>query len=596
MKKLLVLAIIALLVFGAYRVIKAELKTNLELNTKVAGVIDKIDEAGSSIIGMFKGLKKQGAELLQAAKTGPDSSEEQAAVEAVTLYLKHGGVISGKLLKKRGDSFTVEWKGSPFEVEAGQIARVEYKTERDVEWPYASDVAVVRTNGIILDGAITDVAGDEVKLLFTQGGGTMEMTIRRSDIDHLLFAPVCTRESSEIEKRLKAVFPKMKVYKDGNITLFTDSYDTWVKTYRKALAQKYTEIYLKFFKLFKGRKPVRQSFVVVFDDWEDYLKNMFADMGFVSLGIVGYFSPSDKVLYSYNAWGQRIEKFYFDWVNSVSGAYDNVSKNIRDRYKDGSVDIMVEGLSKELQDKYWDWYAIHREIATGQTLSVVKHELTHEILHNWELQNIIISKAKVNKNEMARKKKEILDAIEGQDREKLEQLFVQLFRMKKAEHEGLTLEAANSWLSEGMATYCETAPIGSINEERLFSFQESERKNAVNPIEFLTNFKMGSFSGLSGEAALDAYGESWALTTFLMEKYPDQFIAYQIKFATQKPKDGDEDLQWLLKAVGKDLPTLEKEFRTYMATYDVIEDPEVKLFMRYQTVKDAFYQVWERHR
>ncbi len=595
MKKLIVLTILALLVFGAYRFIKAELKTNLELNTKVAGVIDKIDDAGSFVSGIFKGLKRQGASLMRSATAGRDD-DGQEAVEAVTIYLKHGGVISGKLLKKTGDSFTVEWKGSPFEIGPRQIERVEYKTEREVEWPYTSDIVVVRTNGLILDGTITDLTGDEVTLLFAEGTGTMEMTIKRSDIDHLLFAPVCNKGSLEIEKRLRALFPKMKVYRDGNITLFTDSYDTWVRTYRKAIERKYTDIYLKFFKLFKEKKPAHQNFVVVFDDWEDYLKNMFADMGFVSLGVVGYFSPTDKVLYSYNAWGQKIEKFYFDWVNSVSGVYDNASKQIKDRHKDGAVDIMVEGLSKELQDKYWDWYSIHREIATSRTLSVLRHELTHEILNNWALQNIVISKARVDKNIMARKKKEILDAIEGRDREKMEQLFVQLMKMKKAEYEGITLDAANSWLSEGMATYCETVPIGSINEYRLFSFQDSARKNAVNPIEFFTNFKVGSFSGLSGEATLAAYGDSWALTTFLMEKYPDQFIAYQIKFATQKPKDGDEDLRWLLKAVGKDLPSLEKEFRAYMSSYDIIEDPEVKLFMRYQMVKDAFYQVWERHK
>jgi hypothetical protein len=51
----------------------------------------------------------------------------------------------------------------------------------------------------------------------------------------------------------------------------------------------------------------------------------------------------------------------------------------------------------------------------------------------------------------------------------------------------------------------------------------------------------------------------------------------------------------LLESVGKDLPNLENEFRAHMATYDAIEDPEVKMFMRYQKVKDAFYEVWERH-
>jgi hypothetical protein len=594
MKRLLIIALIAASAFGAYTYLKSELKTNLALNSAAASLSDAAEGALARAAGVFKGAGGAWIKLRDSISTPAGDSSGGAEVSAVRVVLKHGGVISGRLLKSSGGRLTVEWHGEPFVIEPGQIAKVDHLSQRDAEWPYSSDVVAVRTNGSVLDGRITEADPGGITVSFPQGGGSMDMRVKSSDIGRLLFAPVCNRESIDEEKRLRALYPKMKVYKEGDVTILTDSYDTWVRAYRKAVVEKRAEIYLKFFRLFGGRRALRQNFVVIFDNWEDYFKNMFADMGFVSPGIVGYFSPTDKALYVYNAWGDKTEKFYYGWVTGISGAYDRASDRLKAGIGDAGAGIMIDGLSKDLQDKYWDWYSIHKDIATDRTMSTLRHELTHEILHNRGLQNIIISRVKADKDAMARKKKDVLDAIELADKDKVERLFVELMKMKSREHEGLEVSAANSWLSEGMATYCETVPIGSVNEERLFSYQEAARKNAVNPIEFLTHFRMGSFSGLCSEAALDAYGESWALTSFLMAKYPDRFISYQIKLATNKPKDDEEDLRWLLESLGMDLPSLEREFREYMAAYPKIDDPDVKLFMRYQKVKDAFYDVWRR--
>jgi hypothetical protein len=158
--------------------------------------------------------------------------------------------------------------------------------------------------------------------------------------------------------------------------------------------------------------------------------------------------------------------------------------------------------------------------------------------------------------------------------------------MKKEEYRDTEIASAQSWLSEGIATYCATEPIGAVDENWLFIYQDASRKGEVNPIEFLTNFRVGSFPGLVHKAVLGSYAQSWALASFLMEKYPDQFMAYQARFASDRPKDGEEELQWLLSSIGKDLPALEKEFALYMKAYPAVEDPDVKRYMRY-------YKVWD---
>ena len=115
------------------------------------------------------------------------------------------------------------------------------------------------------------------------------------------------------------------------------------------------------------------------------------------------------------------------------------------------------------------------------------------------------------------------------------------------------------------------------------------RKKETSPIEFFMVFKIGSFPGLAPKGMLNAYSQSWAFTTFLMNKYPDQFMEYHIKMVDQKPKDSDEELAWLLESVNKDLPTLEKEFREFMDSYEEIEDPYIRRFMQWREIWEDLY-------
>ena len=56
-------------------------------------------------------------------------------------------------------------------------------------------------------------------------------------------------------------------------------------------------------------------------------------------------------------------------------------------------------------------------------------------------------------------------------------------------------------------------------------------------------------------------------------------MEYQERLAKEMAK-GHQDIDWLLEAVGKDLKALEKEFIEYMDTYEKLEDPDVKAFVK----------------
>lgn len=594
MKRLLGIAVIILvvsLVLG-YRAFKKELKNNLALNTKVAVCYDKIDQAKKSISGGFLNLKNKQEKVIKSVKSAIQKTayrwefkEGQKPVEGVTLYLKHGSTISGKLLSETKDAYNVEWDGQEFVVSKAQVKKIEYKTQKEAEWPYKNDVVVKKTNGIVVDGEIIRVTDGAVSVLFKEGGGSAEMEIERKDIEELIFAPVCNKKSETIEKRLKEQFPKMEFYREGNVTIVTDSYIRSVNEYKRAIRDVNTQVYLKFSRLFKGKKQRAQNYVVIFDDFMDYAEYALTD-GVPFWAVVGYFSPLSDTLYLFNAFGERFEKIVFDVIVGKTGkTIDEIAGEIKEKV-DERYHLSIDGQLQKIKDKYRTVYGFYRFELTEMTLATLRHEFTHELFHNWGLQNIILSKPIIDKNKLIEKKKEFL---ETDDYKKKEELLMELMQLRREETEDIEMETAQSWLAEGMATYCETDPVGSKNEEWLYAYQEAVRKNETSPIEFLMVFRMGSFPGLAHKGILNAYAQSWAFTAFLMDRYPEEFISFQKKMAETRPKDDDEELAWLLEAVNKDLPTLEKEFREYMDTYEKVDDPYVRQVTRWREIWDNLY-------
>jgi len=518
-------------------------------------------------------------------------SAQKPAGEKVALYFRDGSVMKGELLSETEIEYFILWKGSEYAVYKERIERIVRGQEASEggsllsdeeiarDWPYKNDVVIRLTNRSVLDARIEDVSEDKVSIVYTiDGGGYIEQDVERSKIEYLIFKPVLNQESLEIERSLKKLFPKMTFYNEGGFTIVTDSYTTWVKKYKLTLRQVYTDLYLDFFKLFKTNHPHVQNFVVIFDDYADFLEYAIAD-GVPGWAVAGYFMPDEQVLYLFNVLGDRFSELLFEAFVGESGrSIDTIVERI-----EGVVDkryhIFIGGQAKKIKDKFWEAYSYYKGMYRGWTMSTLRHEFTHEVLHNWGLQSITISKTDADRDRLAEKKKEILEAGDYKKKAGLIKALISL----RSSGDQPDFKAANSWLAEGMATYCETYPMGSQNNRWLYLYQDMVRNGQVYPIESLTYYKIGSFPGVCPDAMLYLYAQSWAFVTFLMARYPDEFMDYQIKMA----KDAAEELQdieWLLAATGKKLKVLQQEFEAYMNTYEEVEDPYIRDYMRVRSI------------
>ncbi|MFC1631895.1 hypothetical protein ACFL2I_05020 [Candidatus Omnitrophota bacterium] len=506
--------------------------------------------------------------------------------EVVTVYFKNGSVMTGELLGKTKDRYIIKWKGNETIVYAELVERIGSPKELALKedtllsdqaitefWPYQNDQVVRLTNRAIAKGKIIRAQEDQLTLSYSQeGAGQIEQDIERAKVEYLIFKPVDNQKSSEIEQSLKEKFPQMSFYKEGNFTIVTDSYITWVREYKKVLRAVNTDIYLKFLELFKDRKPELQNFIVIFDDYIDFVEYAIAD-GVPGWAVAGYFSPDDKTLYLFNALGEKFSEILFEAMVGESGRtiddiVDRVEAQVDDRYH-----IFIEGQAKTIKDKFWDAYTYFKGIYREATMSTLRHEFTHGFFHNWGLQSIELSKVKAGQDELIKKKTGILGAEDLKEKAELIKSLVSLGR------EPVDVQAANSWLAEGLATYCETDSIGSQNDRWLFIYQEMVKEGPIYPLQSLIFHKMGSFPGVCPKAMLQLYAQSWAFVTFLMEKYPAQFLKYQQRL-TQEVALDYQDAAWLPEALNKDLITVEQEFTEYMNTYEPVEDPFVSSFVK----------------
>lgn len=447
------------------------------------------------------------------------------------------------------------------------------------EWPYENNIVIKQTNGIIVDARIARVGKEDIVVEYPiEGGGSIEQDLKREKIEYLIFRPVNNQESNMTRGSLKMLFPKMQFYNEGNFTIVTDSYITWVKNYRSILRQTYTDIYLNFFELFKDKKPQFQNFVVVFDNYDAFTAHALAD-NIPAWSVMGYFNPKRRVLYLFNSLGDEFAGLIFEImvgvpVRIIDGQVYQLKKGAS-----GSQEMVLEGLADDIKDKYWRSYNVIKGEFREKTESTLRHEFTHELFACWGMQNIIVSKAGRAIDRFVEKKK---DFFETKDLFKKRRLLMDIITLKRGE-EPLNLQAANSWFVEGAATYCETYPIGKQNDKWLFIFQEMKKNGMVYPLEQLTVYKMGSFPGVYPKAMIYAYAQSWAFFTFLMDRYPDEFMEYQKKMSTMRAEEQD-DIKWLLEVLGKDSKALQDEFLQYMDKYEQLEDPFVKRFETLHTI------------
>jgi hypothetical protein len=128
------------------------------------------------------------------------------------------------------------------------------------------------------------------------------------------------------------------------------------------------------------------------------------------------------------------------------------------------------------------------------------------------------------------------------------------------------------WLSEGVATYFETPDlnspkgwkgIGNINQPRLEQFRRYLASRSANSLETLIR---DDRRFTDPDRALDAYGETWALTYFLIRQHPKEYLSYVRMLSAKKPlvQDSPEQRVNEFRRAFGDLEQLDAEFLCYL--------------------------------
>ncbi len=130
------------------------------------------------------------------------------------------------------------------------------------------------------------------------------------------------------------------------------------------------------------------------------------------------------------------------------------------------------------------------------------------------------------------------------------------------------------WFSEGIAIYFETPDLGSsrgwrtigaVNRPRLDRFHEYLGRRP--PASLLTLIRDDARFRDTAQS-LDAYAEAWALTYFLLRRYPERYLAYLERLSAKKPLYWDDEetrIAEFKQAFGDDLERLDAEFVRQMA-------------------------------
>jgi len=455
----------------------------------------------------------------------------------VGIHFKDGSTMVGKLLNETRDEYIIEYKGREFAVYKKLVASVNRRKEALEEkgllseqqkieyWPYSNPIVVKRTNATILDGIIVQADNDKILLRYDiEGSGYIEEEISSKEIEHLIFRPVQNNKSRGIEVFLKEQFPEMDIHRYGSFTILSDSYITWVKEYLKTLRIVHTEIYFRFFDLFRDKRPLTQNFVVIFDNRDDYIDNAQSMQEGLGRRAAGYFVSNQHTLYLCNTLGKEFSEELYDKTIRKREEQVNMLLEKARAGEDRSYEADVRKWGEDSKKRHWEDYSYRKGFYRRAMLSTLRHEFSHETFHNWGIQN---------------------------------------------------LSDTNPWYAEGIATYCETDPVGIQNNRLLAIFQENQRKGSSQSLVSLILHETSGFADLSKEMRNAGYGQSWAFITFLIKEYPLQFMDFQKKMIGKRAR-GEGHLFLLMNVLGKDARAIEAEFIKFMQQYEEVDSAIVE--------------------
>ncbi len=473
-------------------------------------------------------------------KTAPlkKAPEKVAATDAKdTLILKNGSMIQGVIVDESAGRVTIRIKGGEIGFPTNDVAEVRrgetlVKTadgiqpayapsEKEAPYPriYLKDGRIASGNKISADG------GTFYLKQAVDGGGSISFGFAADKVEKIeLWPPPPDDLLDKDFKELRSLNFKYSLKEPPYYIISTvDSSD--LVFYLKTLRNFCAEFSMKFLDLIDTEKPAPALGVLIFGSYDDFLKFAGLPKG---TNMAGFYMPDKKFLVLYNVKEVDMIRFFI-------GRAEYFEKKIGDAKT--KAELYVGGASSGK----WAFYDAVEKVqlkieadrirveswARERTMETIRHEGGHQLF-------------------------DLLGIDSGS-----------VYR--------------GAWLSEGLAEYVSTDPIGGINKERLTSLKEEfQAGHSLMPLQYLLSIKNGAGIRKLQDPSytLLGYAQSWGLVHFLMDEYPAEFRSYLRELMkTGKDYDAPKDIALLEKHIGKPLRELDEEQEKHIRKL-IAENPE----------------------
>jgi len=321
-------------------------------------------------------------------------------------------------------------------------------------------------------------------------------------------------DSSEVESNLREAtnLPKLKVEISSHYVLLHDTSD--VKANRKTRAQSRLEllelVYESFFMKFAldgiVLDPPKEHMMVLLFAEEDTFHRYATLLSPELKMAAGFWSPKDNISVFYDQGTTKSMKRLTEFAQELQKS---------------KMKLRGSAVSQEIAH-FANTFELLSKVAREESdIEVVTHEATHQLAGNSGL----LSRGKIGAR----------------------------------------------WAHEGLASYFETPAgagwggIGAVNDSRLTDYRIVSRDPTRNRIELVISDQL-FYQARDQSEAVEAYGQAWGLTFFLMETRFEKLIAYYERCSQFENELSPEKRVIAFIEVFGDLRSIEGEYNLFMTT------------------------------
>ncbi len=476
-------------------------------------------------------------------KTLPPFSPQEKAQD--TLILRNGSMVQGVIVSEAEDRVTIRIKGGEIGFPLADVAEVRrgetlVTTADGIQPVYAPSEAeapyprIYLTDGRVASGSkISKEGGTYYLKQALEEGGAISFGFDADKVEKLELWPPPSDEQLDKDFKTLRDFNFKYSFKEPPYYIVSTVESSDLVLYFKALRQFSSDFAMKFLELIDTDKPAPALGIVIFASYDDFLKYAGLPKG---TNVAGFYIPEKKYLVLFN-------------VKEVDMVRFRLARAEHFEQKIGDVKTQVELYSGRDSAGKWAAYDFLEKIqfkieadrmrveswARDRTMETIRHEAGHQLF-------------------------DLLGIDSGE-----------IYR--------------GAWLSEGLAEYVSTDPLGGINKERLmFLRSELEAGRHLMPLQYLLSIRNGA--GIrklqDPNYTLLGYAQSWAFVHFLMERYPEQFQSYiREVMVAGEDHDAIKDSALLEKNIGKPVKALDGEQESYIRDMMATKlDPEEYDFYR----------------